>query len=127
MHFVRFTHCAGRVFNAPLAKALCLREILMFFSRNKNNQAAVDKASQEFSNKGAKYLLALPDYGSSSVELEGNEYSFAWWRWKQEDELVHFVFQIDQKIIASLYYKFLSGFKLTKHGEIQQLESVELV
>lgn len=24
MHFVRFTHCAGRVFNAPLAKALCL-------------------------------------------------------------------------------------------------------
>ena len=24
MHFVRYTHCAGRVFNAPLAKALCL-------------------------------------------------------------------------------------------------------
>ena len=25
MHFVRFTHCAGRVFNAPLAKALGAR------------------------------------------------------------------------------------------------------
>ena len=98
----------------------------MFFKpRNEKNQEALNKATQELLNTKIEVLLQMPDYGVNTIELDGESFKYAWWKYTFNDELIHIIQQIDQKKGLGFYYKFLSGVKIINKKKILVLTEEE--
>ena len=101
-------------------------ENMFFKPRNEKNQEALDKATQKLLNTKVQDLLQLPDYGSSTIELNGETIKYSWWCYKFNDKLSHIVQQIDQNTFFGTYYKFLSGVKIINKKEVLLLTDDEI-
>lgn len=105
---------------------LCFSENMVFRKRNEKNQEALDRAAKIFSEKSADYLLNLAPYGNGKIEIDGEIFSYGWWRWELSENLNHLVLQINQKAGLGFYNNFLSGVKFDKNGKTSLMTPEEL-
>ena len=99
----------------------------MFFKkRSELNQKALDKARDEILAKGINYFLKLPDYGTGEIVYNDEIYSYGFWKYKIDEQIYHYVMQIDQKAFVGFWYKFLSGIKVENNSNLSRMDSKEL-
>ena len=91
-------------------------------------QQVVDDLANEYRLRSIEELSLQPDFGSIAREIDGHDFSVAFWHYRLRDDINHIVFITERKLLVPIFSrKFINGVVFGPTINVRLMTNEEIV